>query len=148
MEGNLSLDDLIKKDRQKNKGGKNKLIKKKAVKNSPKALRNKGSQKKINRPLSKGNQNNNKQNNKNRNIRRIQKVRENRINTNKAKPQQTKRDEGKNLQKNVPQPQKKPQEDNKKQDKGKTLRVYGLQSDITNEELYVLFSYKIENFCS
>lgn len=87
------MDDLIKKDKQKNKGGKNKLIKKKAVKNGPQALRNKvGNQRKVNNTSVKGNQNNNKLNNKNRNIRRIHKVRENRNNAKKVKVQPNKRE--------------------------------------------------------
>lgn len=104
------MDDLIKKDRQQNKGGKNKLIKKKALKNGPKALRNKvGNQRKVNNAFGKGNQDNNKQNNKNRNIRRIQKARENTNNHKKVQLQQNKREEGKNQQKNALQAQKRPQ---------------------------------------
>lgn len=81
MNGDISLDDLIKKDRQQGKSGKNKPINKKASKDVVKARRNRLNNqpdRKIKNKLGKGKESANNQIPQNNNIRRIQQLRENR----------------------------------------------------------------------
>lgn len=151
MEKDISLDDLIKQDKSKVKP-KTKPIAKNQTKGKAFAQpRNLGGRANDNQggngKFGRGKQNNTNVNPNQNNPRRLKGAKL----SNKLQPKNFIAQSNQNNQKNGNQknePRQAPPAPQKQtappQEKGKTLRVLGLQADVTNEELYVCISYNLE----